>query len=181
MNQLLRRIGLLDNLTLELPINKSDFVNTLRLNIDEEPQSDIVDIFLKSKNIYKGTVNNDGFVLKRKRKFFEMNPHSRKIKGTLIQKTDKLVVNIEISAFNFLMIPMVLFIVMIYVIFIVMLLTGNVDGMKGLWGLPFILFHAAFMLGFPYFALRRGLRSTKYDIERDLYFIMKDKLNTAHG
>jgi hypothetical protein len=53
--------------------------------------------------------------------------------------------------------------------FIVTILTGNMKGNEDGWALPFILFHAAFMFGIPYFIMRRSLRSTKYDIERDIY------------
>lgn len=177
MNEFIKKIGLLGNLRMELPIDRTDFVKTLKGNVDPA-QSDFFDVFSSSKNVYKGGVTNESFAIRRRRRLFDMNMNWAKSTGKISQTNDKLILDIEINSFHFMIIPFVFVAVLIYSIAIVSILTVDMGGTEASWALPFLFIHAAFMFGIPYFILRRSLRLARYDIERDIYFMMKDKLRT---
>ena len=83
MNEFLKKIGLFDSFRLELPMDKSDFVKTSIKNLDESGLG-LFEEFSSSKKAYRGTVENDGFELKRKRKFMTMTT-SPSIRGKFQQ------------------------------------------------------------------------------------------------
>jgi hypothetical protein len=175
MTDLLRSIGLLKNFQLELPIKRSVFVDTLSANIDP-PSADFFDIFSSGKNIYKGTVGLDSFSLKRKRKFFDGQMNLARSTGSLTQVGDKLVVDVEVNGFPGKMMVFAVMFLLVYAVAIVAMLSSNQSGMQIGFIIPFLFFHAGFMLGIPYYIMRRGVRITIYEMERDFYFMMKDKL-----
>lgn len=180
MKEFLKRIKLIDHVRFELRISRADFANTLQANI-EEPGSDFADLFSRTKKIFKGKVSHDSFELKRIRKLFGAKAMwAAKVQGKFTSSGDKLVVDIEINGVTPLMIPYAIFTVIVYVgsLAAVFLSEGMSDTLKASF-VPFLLFHAALMFGLPYFTIRRSLASVKYDIERDIHFMMKDKISRA--
>ena len=185
MREFLSRIGLIENFTLELFIDRSDFAKILSANVDAS-QLGVFDLFSKSRNAYKGTVNYDSFELMRKRKFFESRVSFVKMKGTFRQKSEKLIVETELNAFHVMMLPLIAVILLVYGFTLIAVFTGAIpDSEQGsfvpIWMIPFILLHAALMFGVPYYMLRRGMRTVKYNFERDLFFMMRDKLTQSAG
>jgi len=173
MDTIFKKIGLSDNLRIELPISISDFVNTLSSNVDS-PQWDFFDVFSSSRNRYKGSVKLNSFELKQKRRLFDTNVNWARVSGSFRQEGEKVIVDIGINGFRLMMIPFFILGIVIYGITVVAII-GEGDAGAGI--LPFLLIHALFMFGIPYFIMKRSVRSAKYDIERDIYFLMKDKLN----
>ncbi|MDX1830013.1 MAG: hypothetical protein R3342_10760, partial [Lutibacter sp.] len=63
-------------MTTEIEIPKNEFVSIFKKHVDEGSIgifSDTFDIFSSSKNEYKGYVGLDGFKIKRRKRFFDMN------------------------------------------------------------------------------------------------------------
>lgn len=172
MEEILGKLKLIDSVTIELPIGRTEFIDLLRNNIDEM-QSDFFDVFSSGKNEYKGEVTTEGFELKKKRRLFEMNINTPKAVGAFEEHGSVLVINVEINAFQtqakLLLVSLVLF----YSIFISVCLFGG-DEFPSLL-LPFILLHASFMIGVPYFLIKRSVKRMKYDLERDLYYLATKK------
>jgi hypothetical protein len=175
MTAFLKKIGLADNFQMELSIDKVDFVNILMANLDE-PGNNPFEGFSSSKNIYKGTIRNDRFEVTRRARFFETNLSIAKTNGSLTQAGDKLIIDLEVNAFSKIMIPFLIFFVIIYGIGFSSFFFSEVPGKLAPIGLPFLAFHATFMLGIPYFMMRGSVKTAKYEIERDLFFMMRDKI-----
>ncbi|CAN5450562.1 hypothetical protein BH09BAC3_BH09BAC3_14610 [soil metagenome] len=173
MNEFLKKIGLLDHMIIELLIRQSDFVDTLQANVDPKKVG-LFEAFSSSKNMYKGSVSYDGFEIRRKKKIFETTLNLTKATGKISQLGEKLIVNIEVNGFHWLTIVFVAMIASFYAIFIAISLTVDIGDV--MFVIPVLLVHALFMLGIPYIALRRGLTTTKYNLERDIHFMMKDKV-----
>ena len=76
MNEFLKKIKLIQVLTIEIEISKSEFVSKLKEQVDEGSTgifSNPFEVFSSSKNEYKGSVRFDGFEIKRRKKLFDMN------------------------------------------------------------------------------------------------------------
>ncbi len=178
MQKFLKKIKIIDHLITELEIQKDDFVNRLKLHVDDDNISifsDGLDVFFSSKNEYKGKVTYDGFKIKRRRRFFDMNMSLAVARGKYFQKDKKLIIETEINGFQGMMIPFYILCSIIYLVFIITFLTADEIGgnMPRLFVLPFILIHAAFMMGIPYLIMRRSTKSLKHELEREFYYLTK--------
>ena len=177
MKELLKKLKLIDYLQTELIIQKNDFVNKLRNHVDEGSTglfSDTFDVFSSSKNEYKGEVSFNGFKIKRRRRFFDMNMNMAVANGTYSQKDDKLIIDTEINGFHGMMIPFYIFCFIIYGVFIVGFLSADeIGGNAPGFAFPFIIIHAAFMMGIPYFIMRRSTKRLKHELEREFFYLTK--------
>lgn len=177
MKDFLKKLKLIDYLNTELEIDKHDFVNRLKANVDEGGTgmfSEAFDAFSSSKNEYKGHVGLDDFKIKRRRKFFDMNMNLAIAKGTYEQRENNLIINTEINGFSGMMIPFYGFLIVFYLIFIFVFSTAeNIEGNMDFFALPFIIIHAAFMFGIPYFIMRRSVSRMKHELEREFYYMTK--------
>lgn len=175
MKGILKELKLIDHLTTELEIQKSDFVKRFRNNVDEGSTdfiSDSFDVFSSSKNEYKGHVGYESFKIKRRRRFFDMNINFALAEGTYQQNDRVLIIHTEIHGFSGIMIPFYIFIIIFYSIFIVSFaLAENVDSEFS--SIPFILFHGAFMMGIPYLIMRRSMKRMKHELEREFYYMTR--------
>ena len=180
MKEFLRKIKLLDQLTSEIQIDRNLFVQRFEQQIDHADIgvfSDFFDAFSRSKNEYRGHLNYDGFKIKRKTKFFDMNMNSAVATGVFEQKNDHLVIKTEINGFHGMMIPFCIFIILFYLIFIFGFLysafSGQSDG-NLVFFVPFIIIHAAFTFGIPYFMMRRSTGRMKHELEREFFYMTKE-------
>jgi hypothetical protein len=172
MKTFLERIKLVDHLTTEVPLERREFVEKLKANVDPGDTGTLFvfpEIFSKSKNEYKGSVTYDDFKIRRKKKIFEFNSMLAVATGQLRQTDKGVIVDAEINGFHSVYILFAALAAMVYVGFIVMLITQRV----GWYLLPLIVLHAAFMLGIPYMMIRRGVSRMKYDLERDLFYLTR--------
>ena len=74
MKTFLEKIKLIQYTSIELNTEKNDFVRKLRQNIDESDLSwgsSMFEAFSSSKNDYKGTVNFNGFKLRKRQRMFQ--------------------------------------------------------------------------------------------------------------
>lgn len=177
MKEFLQKVKLLDYLTTEIEMDKSQFVSNFKEHVDQSNVSnltDAFDIFSSSKNEYKGKVDLEGFKIKRKRKIFDSNINMAIATGTYTQNNEKLIIETEINGFNKLMIPFFVIVILFYIIFLsAFLFADDTGNHQRLIFLPFIFFHAAFMIGIPYFLMRRSTKRLKYELEREFYFMTK--------
>jgi hypothetical protein len=175
MTDFLKRIGLHDQFQITLPISKSDFLQTLLRNLDK-PQAGFFDLFSSSKNLYKGKIENDIFKIKRKRKWFTSSWRHLTVHGRMSSHHDQLNIDIEIKALSFFVIPLAIILLLFYGAAFSVMLIGDVPVTTKLMVAAFIIIHGIFMLAFPYIMLKKALANTRYELERDLFFMMKDKL-----
>ncbi|KQC29839.1 hypothetical protein [Flagellimonas eckloniae] len=177
MKEFLKKIKLIEHLITDVEIQKTEFVAKFRQHVDEGSTgmfSDTFDVFSSSKNEYKGQVGYEGFKIKRRRRFFDMNMNLAVARGTYRQSNEKLIIETEINGFSGMMIPFYLFAIVFYSIFIgTFFMTDNIEGNGAGFALPFILIHAAFMFGIPYFIMRKSTKRMKHELEREFYYMTK--------
>lgn len=177
MKEFLIKIKLIEYLTTEVEIQKSEFITTFKRHVDEGSTgllSDTFDIFSSSKNEYKGHVGFDGFKIKRRKRLFDMTMNLAAASGSYKQKNEKLIIETEINGFSKMMIPFYLFAIVFYSLFIGMFfMVDNIDGNTVGFALPFFFIHAAFMFGIPYFMMRRSTKRMKHELEREFYYMTK--------
>lgn len=180
MKEFLKKVKLIDYLTTEVPMEKNQFVSRFEKQVDHgsiSPFSDMFDVFSSSKNEYKGHVNYNGFKIKRRRRFFDMNMNLAVATGSFQSKDNSLIISTEINGFHGMMIPFYIFITIFYLIFIFgfsfATFQGEASGEVFL-GIPFILIHAAFMYGIPYFIMRRSTGRMKRELEREFFYMTKE-------
>jgi hypothetical protein len=176
MKAILEKLKLVDYLTTELPIDKKDFIDKLKMHVD---QGDIgiffsaFEVFSSSKNEYKGTVTSDSFKIRRRRKFFDMTMSPAIAEGSFRQRENRLIIESTIKGFHGIFIPFIALLLIFYIAFILSFIFSDNPGAMGLFMIPFIFIHAAFMLGIPYFIMRRSVSRMKYELERDFYYLTK--------
>jgi len=173
MEDFLKRIQLIKEKQIKLPIEKAEFSKVLRQNIDEGDIglfSGMFEAFSSSKNKYKGTISNNAFEIRKRRVLFQRNQILARVKGTFRQKNDHLVVDLTINGFSNMMIPFYVFAILFYVIFI-----STISFNSGAFGVfyIFIIIHGMLMFGLPYILMRKSVTHTADDIEKELYFMTK--------
>jgi hypothetical protein len=175
MKELLERLKLVVHFTIELEIEKSVFVSKLMQNIDEGDTSIFFtpfEAFSSSKSDYKGKVAFDQFKIRRRKRFFDIAWTLATAKGAFKQVDKNVVIETEINGFHGIFIPYYIFVPIFYLLFIMGFVFS--DSNQGeLYFIPMIIIHAVFMLGFPYFFMRRGVNRMKYELERDLYYMIR--------
>ena len=71
MDSLLKRLKLIDHLTTEIPIERRDFVEKLKKNVDQGDTEVVFSPFealSSSKNEYKGRITANSFRIRRRKK-----------------------------------------------------------------------------------------------------------------
>jgi len=178
MNNFLRKINLVEDYNFELPTSKTDFISKFRRNVENSNLGfDFFEGFeaLSSSNYeYKGYINEREFEIKRKRKLFEPNQSFATAKGTYKEVNEKLQLAIEINAFSNIMYFFLGIVALFYLFFVSVILFG--DNEIPSFVILFLFIHAAFMIGIPYFVMRRSINKIRYNLERDFYYwVTKNK------
>ena len=176
MKEFLKRIKLIDSMTTTLQTSKVEFVNRLKEIIDEGNtgmMSDTFDVFLSSKNEFKGQINFNSFKVQRRRRVFDTNMNFAVANGTFTENNGQLTIETEINSFNNFFIIFYAFLIIFYSIFFLDFLDSDNNG--EFIAIPFILLHGTFMFGLPYFMMRRSVKRLKYELEREFFYLTKSK------
>jgi hypothetical protein len=182
MKDFLKKIKIIQYLTLSLEMDQNEFVDCLRQNIDQGSTggfADSFDVFSSSKNEYKGAVGLDTFEIKKKRRFFDNTGSLAKATGTISKERKSITINVEINGLSTMMTIFFVIITIFYVLFIVIaFVLPMVSSGIVAFIIPFIFIHALFMIGLPYLMMRRSVKRLKHDLERDFFFFTKKHTNT---
>ena len=175
----LDRLKLKDYLTVELAVTKSDFVNKLKQIVDPGTVggmfADTFDVFSSSKKVYKGEVSSAGFLIKKRRRFFDFNSIGARAEGKYGHSDKGLRVDVTVHGFES---SFTLYYIGITIFYTLFLGVGvfSVVSSSGFpfFVFPFILLHASFMYGLPYFMMKRAVANTKRELEREFYFLTRE-------
>ena len=177
MQELKRKLNLIDHFSIEIEIQKKDFVKKFDAIVDDGETglfSVVFEIFSNSKNTFKGKVMYDGFEIKRKRKIFDTNHNIAVATGSFKQNGGKLLIEIEIDGLRRIMVFYYLTFFSIYVVLLVtFLLDGLIGGDVEFLVSPSIFIHAVIMFVFPYFFMRKSISRLKYELEREFFYLAK--------
>ena len=173
MNNFLQKLKIIENISIELPISKLDFMNKFRANVE---YSDLnfspfegFEAFSSSRFEYKGNITERGFELKKRRKLFDTNYSFARASGTFRESFDKLIITTKINAFRKKMYFFLAFIILFDSLILLSIFFGD-NAEFPFFIFPFILIHAVFMIGIPYFVMRRSVKRMAYDLERDFHY-----------
>ncbi|HMG88996.1 MAG TPA: hypothetical protein VK589_03015 [Chryseolinea sp.] len=187
MNEFLRRIKLIDDFSVELEVERNVFVDRLMSIVDPGGTGTIFtsfEGFSSNRKEYKGKVGNDGFEIRRRKKLFDTNMNLAIAKGKWRQRENHLIVETEVNSFNNFFILFIVILLGFYAFGVVALLLSNngtdESNMGMAIGLPFLLVHAAFMLGIPYLVIRRSTNRMKYDLTREFHYLAATKNSPQH-
>ncbi|PXY45736.1 MULTISPECIES: hypothetical protein [Flavobacterium] len=171
MNDFLRKIQLVKDIKIQLPVSKIDFIQKFRNNVDESDLSFVpFEVFQSSRNEYKGNITNHVFHLRKRRKLFDTNYSFAKVTGEFTEDHNQLNINAEINGFRNRMFFFLGIAILFYSIFIFATIFSSADNAVPFFLVPFLLFHMSVMLGIPYFVIRRSVKRMIYDLERDLHY-----------
>ncbi|WP_426484175.1 hypothetical protein [Flavobacterium sp. 2] len=173
MDNFLRKLQLVKDITIQLPVSKLDFIQKFRNHVDESDLGFVpFEAFQSSRNEYKGNISNNSFELKKRRKLFDTNYSFAKVTGHFSENNNQLNINAEINGFRKRMLLFAGVLIMFYSIFIIgsLFIPDEKSGPVAFVFIPFILFHMSLMLGVPYFIIRRSVKKMIYDVERDLHY-----------
>ncbi|MBL0739286.1 hypothetical protein JI750_20520 [Flavobacterium sp. GN10] len=171
MTDFLRKIHLVKDISIQLPVSKIDFIQKFRSHVDESDLSFVpFEVLQSSRNEYKGNISNNYFELKKRRKLFDTNYSFAKVTAHFSEDNNRLNIEAEINGFRKRMLLFVGVMLAFYSIFIITSLFLTSDNSASFFVLPFLLFHMSIMLGIPYFIIRRSVKRMIYDLERDLHY-----------
>ena len=175
MDEFLKKIKLIDTLTIDLPISRNDFVNKMDAIVEEGSTglfSSPFEMFSSSKKDFKGTVNYEGFKIKKRKKLFDRGFNVAIAEGTYTVQNEKLLIETEINGFNTFGIPFYIVIIIAYLIFLFFITsTGPNESLSSI--LPILLIHGIAMVLMPYFMMKKSVTQLKHELERELYFLTK--------
>lgn len=179
MENLLRRLGLIVDHQMELPVEKGEFASILRQNVDAG--GGLFEVFSSSKNIFKGYVDLRGFELKKRRKLFTRRHNLTKATGTFSQLGDKLRIDTKFNAFHWSMSLYYFFVIVFYAIFLsVFLFTDSFPREDMPPFLPiFLLLHAAIMFAIPYFLMKSSIKQMQHELEREFFYLLQQDETTV--
>lgn len=178
MENFLRKIKLIDSFSVTLNTTKAEFTSALHQHVDQEDIdgwfSSAFEVFTSSKNRYKGNVSHNGFRIRKRMRFFERNIGKAIATGRLRDKGDVLCIDTEINGWNNYMIFFYSFLIVFYLIFLGTFMIQDFSGESEFFFIVpiFIIIHAMFMFGLPYFMMRRSVKRFKEDLEREFYYII---------
>jgi hypothetical protein len=173
MSDLLEKIGLVRYDRIEIPVAKHEFVKILSANLDD-PQYNLFGIFSKDPRPYKGVVNEYGFKIWRKRKMLDTRFTIARAIGMLTEDGRRLMIDLRLIGYSPLLVIGFLLGGLFYVFAIaLMLMNRHAPG----WVVPVIAAHGALMASIPIIGIRKNLRHTRDELERDLYFMMRDAMH----
>jgi len=174
MESTLRKLKLIVDFNFKLKSDKAKFISALIKNVDEADIDSIFPSFFESfsssENLFKGKVHYSGFHIRKRKRFFDKQFGFAKAKGTFHEENENLVIKGSINVWNNLMFIFFGFILVFYLFFINMMLVGDFSEV-GLLGIPFVFIHALLMFGIPFFIMRRNVKRTKQELEREFHFI----------
>lgn len=173
MQDFLERIQLIKKTQIKLNVDKSEFVKNFKQHVDEGnigAFSSAFEMFSSSKNRYKGNITQNSFEIRRRREFFDKTSYLARVTGTFRQQNDHVIVDAKVNGFSNFLIPFYIIITVFYVFFLFMFTSGFQGN-----GIPivFILFHALLMYTIPYFVMRKRVKNTTVDLEKELFYMMK--------
>lgn len=181
MEDFLRKIKLIDEMSTKLNITSSEFVRELKVNVEESNIdsvfSGLFEGFSSNKKAYKGLVDSRGFYIRKKKRLFEKKRGSINAKGTFRTNADVLIINTTIRAFNVNRMIVMSLISICYITFIIYQF-GNINPYSSFFeNVPifFILFFMAMPL-ILWFSLKKEVANMKKDLEKQFQSISR-KIN----
>jgi hypothetical protein len=168
--RVLRKIGLIDDFTIELTISRQTLVDGLSKKMGDY-QPDLFDIFTFNKKEYKGYIRSDKFEIKKCKSFIVSFSHWAEATGNINPGNNKLLVSIEIKSIQPYMVLIgfgltaLLFLTIGLLAIISTLATGEIEGLYAGFG---ILAFGTIFVGIQILVMRWSVSNLKRDLQDEL-------------
>lgn len=166
MNSFYKSIGLYEHLSFNMNINKSEFIESLR-KITYKTNTSFISLVpdngIPTRFEYRGIVTQSTFTIKRRARFFDSNISASIIKGQFLEKNDKMEIFIELFPLKF----HILMLLLLSISFLIIAFYLEKENNEFI----FLLIIPVIINIAHYFTLKRSIQRSKYDFERELYFI----------
>src|SRR5689334_15950222 len=118
MKDILKKLKILDEFSVELEIERSSFVRKMSDVVEPGTVSQFVpfEAFRASKKEYRGNVSDHEFRIRRQRRFFDSNRNWAVATGSLRQREANLIVDVEVSSFTYMFAFFYAFIIIFYLV-----------------------------------------------------------------
>ncbi|OOV18603.1 hypothetical protein [Flavobacterium sp. LM4] len=175
MTEFLKKIKLIDNLIIELPININDLVKKIENFVDED-NYDILEGFRSTKKIFKGKIDNKGFKICRKLGGSNNTKVNTIAYGKFKELNAKTKIEIEIIGFDSFFKFFYCFLILFWgvMIFALILFLKNGNQNQSEFGMPIMFMLLSLITILPYFQMKRSIERMKYDLEREFYYLTKE-------
>lgn len=168
MEAFFRKIKLIQDFHITLPIAEEDFVDQFHDQVQESSLGMLSDPFEQYSTKgpdYKGWIRQGEFEMKLRRKMFSFTLGLSRARGKYYEEGRELSVQGEVNGFSNWLIPIFAGAIGIYIIATLLVLSSGESVNDAAWLFPLLLLHAAFMMGVPYFLIRREVGRIKRDLE----------------
>lgn len=175
MESFLRKYKLIDTLSLKLNCDKTTFIEKFKENVEPSNLSfSPFEVFSGGSKLYKGNLQNSTFKIQKKQQLFNNRQSNPIASGKITEGINDLKINIEINGITPLMKFFFGFVVFFYLIgfSIFLLVSLNTDNFP-FFPIPFLILHAVFMLGVPFYIIRSSVRNFKQEIEREFHYWLR--------
>lgn len=119
MTSFFKTIGLYDDLNFNIEIDKSEFIESLK-KVTYETNTSFISLIpdhgIPTRFEYRGLINSDNFIIKRRRHLFDINIYHSIIKGNILEENNKAVIKIEFIPFIYPFIASILGILLFFFI-----------------------------------------------------------------
>lgn len=170
IKRLIRKLGLLDDFSLELTISPQTLIYKISKKMDNY-RPDLFDIFTFNKKEYKGFITTEKFEIKKCQSFIISFDHYAEAFGKIEIKDDKIQIRTEIYATDLYLklaalgSSALIFTTIALLAITSTLTTGKIDGLY--IGLIILIFESI-CFGLPFLAMRWSVQNLKSDLEDDL-------------
>ena len=171
LTEFLEKIDLIDHLELKLNVSKDEFIKALSSNLDEDKFRYFEELS-SSKNVYAGDVDDSTFKIWKKRSFTDANQNGGRFTGHFYEQGNELIINITIDVHSSKLNKMFIVIMLTFMCLYFFLIFFNKVKTE-FFVRAFLFIHACLMTVMFYFYFRNIVKKLKYNIERDLYFMLK--------
>ncbi|MCO6162810.1 hypothetical protein [Flavobacterium sp. NRK F7] len=175
MDSFLRKYMLIDTLSLKLNCNKATFIEKFKENVEPSNLSfSPFEAFSGGTKLYKGNLDNSTFKIQKKQQLFNNRRQSPIATGKIIENINDIKLDIEINGITPFMKFFFVFIVFSYLFgFTILLVISFKDTNFAFFPIPFLIVHAAFMIGIPFFIIKSSVKHFKQEMEREFHFWLR--------
>lgn len=175
MDSLWRKYKLIDTLSLKLNCDKATFIEKFRENVEPSTLSfSPFEAFSGGSKLYKGNLQNTIFKIQKKQQLFNNRRQSPIAAGKIIENMNDIQLDIVINGITPFMKFFFAIIVLFYFVgFSVFLMLSINNAEFSIFPFPFLIVHALFMIGIPFFIIKSSVKHFKQEIEREFHFWLR--------
>lgn len=178
MEERLRKLKVIDDVEITLPMMKSDFINKLKNSTEEGSTSSffpLFEAFSGGDKLFKGSINGDNFKVRKHIRLYDKSRGGAIAKGKVTQDGDNIKISATINGFRKAMIFYYVFITLLY-LFVLgsFIFSIEFEGIQiPIFVLPLVLIHALLMYMIPLYVMRKSVKNFKHDLEKDFFYFTK--------